>query len=111
MLHATVIPINLLQSQLAHNKNRINELQRYALLYKSGVKYINIQVKYLEDDIMAQDYTCTLLTQKIDYLKELQKTRKQLKQLAILQKSIKTSISLQVLEEAYLNAEYNNIGV
>jgi hypothetical protein len=42
---------------------------------------------------------------------ELGKARKQLKQLAILQKAIKTSISLQAMEEACLDAEYNNIGV
>ena len=66
-----MLPINLLQSQLAHNKKRINELQRDVLLYKSDVKYINKQVKDLEGDAHAQDYTFTLLSQKIDCLKDL----------------------------------------
>ena len=97
-----MLPINLLQSQLAHNKKRINELQRDVLLYKSDVKYINKQVKDLEGDAHAQDYTFTLLSQKIDCLKDLQKTRKQLKQLAILQKSIKQAVHCRVAQDSYL---------
>ena len=97
-----MLPINLLQSQLAHNKKRINELQNTVAHEKEVVKYINRQVKDLEGVDLAQDYTFTLLSQKIDCLKELQKTRKQLKQLAILQKSIKQAIHWRVAQDSYL---------
>ena len=43
--------------------------------------------------VLAQEYVVTMTCQKLECLKQLQKTRKQLKQLAILQKSIKQAIS------------------
>lgn len=106
-----MLTINLLQSQLAHNKKRINELQSLIKEYLFDIKSTNEHIKSLEGDAHAQDYVSHLMYEKLQYVKMLQKTRKQIKQLAVLQKSIKTSISLQAMEEAYLDAEYNNIGV
>lgn len=106
-----MLTINLLQSQLAHNKKRINELQSLIKEYLFDIKSTNEHIKSLEGDAHAQDYVSHLMYEKLQYVKMLQKTRKQLKQLAVLQKAIKTSISLQAMEEACLDAEYNNIGV
>lgn len=108
-----MLPINLLQSQLAHNKKRINELQeriQYAVQDLKGI-CINIKAENFCTNMHNQRWVECLHTDKQRTLKEIQTTRKQLKQLAILQKAIKTSISLQAIEEAYLDAEYNNIGV
>lgn len=88
-----MLPINLLQSQLAHNKKRINELQYLVQEYLFDIKSVNEQIKPLIEDIHAMRYVDNLTSQKMMYLKDLQKTRKQLKQLAILQKSIKQEIA------------------
>lgn len=104
-----MLPISLLQSQLAHNKKRINELQYVVSKIKSRLFRINQDIIICDD--YRELYLAALKSDKASTLKDLQKTRKQLKQLAILQKAIKTSIILQAMEEAYLDAEYNNIGV
>ena len=88
-----MLPINLLQSQLAHNKKRINELQYLVQEYLFDIKSVNEQIKPLSEDIHAMRYVDNLASQKIMYIKDLQKTRKQLKQLAILQKGIKQEIA------------------
>lgn len=90
-----MLPINLLQSQLAHNKKRINELQAFVKEYLFDIKSTNEHIKSLEGDAHAQDYVSHLMYEKLQYVKMLQKTRKQLKQLAILQKSIKFEINRQ----------------
>lgn len=90
-----MLPISLLQSQLAHNKKRINELQSFVKEYLFDIKSTNEHIKYLEGDVHAQDYVSHLMYEKLQYVKMLQKTRKQLKQLAILQKSIKFEINRQ----------------
>lgn len=105
-----MLPINLLQSQLTHNKKRINELQNVAK--QIGCRLTRINHEIIERKYNKQAFMVLVLeSDKARTLKDLQKTRKQLRQLAILQKAIKTSISLQAMEEAYLDAEYNNIGV
>lgn len=86
-----MLPINLLQSQLAHNKKRINELQYVA-------KQIGCRLTRINHDIIERKYNkqqfmvLVLESDKATSLKDLQKTRKQLKQLAILQKNIKQEI-------------------
>ncbi len=88
-----MLPINLLQSQLAHNKKRIKYLQYLVQEHLSDIESVNDQIKPLAGDIYAMRYVDNLTSQKMMYIKELQKTRKQLKQLAILQKSIKQEIA------------------
>ena len=97
-----MLPINLLQSQLAHNKKRINELQLNVHYDKQEVRRINKHIKELSGVALAQEYVVTMTCQKLECLKELQKTRKQLKQLAILQKSIKKAIHWRVAQDSYL---------
>lgn len=104
-----MLPINLLQSQLAHNKKRINELQHKILIAKANRGYVLRTLKKQEDLSLEEELSCK--DSVISWNLQIKKTRKQLKQLAILQKAIKTSISLQAMEEACLDAEYNNIGV
>lgn len=106
-----MLPINLLQSQLAHNKKRINELQESIYYTTISLRDTCRRIKEIESTGAGNRYIQSLSVHKHQFIKDLQKTRKQLKQLAILQKAIKTSISLQEMEEAYLDAEYNNIGV
>lgn len=88
-----MLPTNLLQSQLAHNKKRINELQSLVQEYLYDIKSVNEQIKPHVGDVLALQYLDNLVYEKMMYIKDLQKTRKQLKQLAILQKSIKQEIA------------------
>ena len=96
-----MLPISLLQSQLAHNKKRINELQ-----YVS--KQIGCRITRINHDIIERKYNkqqfmvLVLESDKAMSLKDLHKTRKQLKQLAILQKSIKQAIHWRVAQDSYL---------
>lgn len=88
-----MLPINLLQSQLAHNKKRINELQYVVSKIKSRLFRINQDIIVCDD--YRELYLAALKSDRASTLKDLQKTRKQLKQLAILQKSIKFEINQQ----------------
>ena len=88
-----MLPINLLQSQLSFNKKLINQLHLDVHYDKQEVKRINKHIKELSGAALAQEYVVTMTCQKTECLKQLQKTRKQLKQLAILQKSIKQEIA------------------
>lgn len=97
-----MLPINLLQSQLAHNKKRINELQSFVKEYLFDIKSVNEQIKPLVGDIHAMRYGDNLTSQKMVYIKDLQKARKQLKQLAILQRSTKQAIHWRVAQDSYL---------
>lgn len=85
-----MLPISLLQSQLAHNKKRINELQYVVSEIKSRLFRINQDIIVCDD--YRELYLAALKSDKASTLKDLQKTRKQLKQLAILQKNIKQEI-------------------
>ena len=97
-----MLPISLLQSQLAHNKKRINELQSLVQEYLYDIKSVNEQIKPHVGDVLALQYLDNLVYEKMMYIKDLQKTRKQLKQLAVLQKSIKQAIHWRVAQDSYL---------
>lgn len=86
-----MLPISLLQSQLAHNKKRINELQYVVSKIKSRLFRINQDIIVCDD--YRELYLAALKSDKASTLKDLQKTRKQLRQLAILQKGIKQEIA------------------
>lgn len=95
-----MLPINLLQSQLAYNKKHINELQYVVSKIKSRLFRINQDILVCDD--YRELYLAALKSDKAATLKDLQKTRKQLKQLAILQKSIKQAIHWRVAQDSYL---------
>lgn len=86
-----MLPINLLQSQLAHNKKRINELQAHIKLYKLNrgfvLKTLSIPTELTLEELQS------LKQVVINWNIQIKSTRKQLKQLAILQKSIKQAVS------------------
>jgi len=86
-----MLPISLLQSQLAHNKKRINELQAKVRLYKSNRGYVLCTLE--EPHGLSKDEEAECKNSVTQYCKKLKSTRKQLKQLAILQKSIKQEIT------------------
>ena len=86
-----MLPISLLQSQLAHNKKRINELQFVVSKIKSKLFRINQDIIVCED--YRELYLAALRADKATTLKDIQKVRKQLKRLAILQRSIKQEIA------------------
>lgn len=88
-----MLPISLLQSQLAHNKKRINELQAKVRLYKSNRGYVLLTLE--EPHGLSEDEETECKNSVIQYCKKLKSTRKQLKQLAVLQKSIKFEINQQ----------------
>lgn len=97
-----MLPISLLQSQLSFNKKLINQLQLDIHYDKQEVKRVNKHIKELSGVALAQKYVVTMCCQKLECLKQLQKTRKQLKQLAVLQKSIKQAIHWRVAQSSYL---------
>ena len=86
-----MLPINLLQSQLAHNKKLINELKYVVSKIKSRLFRINQDIIVCDD--YRELYLAALKSDRASTLKDLQKTRKQLKQLTILQKGIKQEIA------------------
>ena len=100
-----MLPINLLQSQLAHNKKRINELQSFVKEYLFDIKSTNEHIKSLGGDAHAQDYVSHLMYEKLQYVKMLQKTRKQLKQLAILQKALKEQVFQHIIRNRIVKYE------
>lgn len=100
-----MLPISLLQSQLAHNKKRINELQSFVKEYLFDIKSTNEHIKSLEGDAHAQDYVSHLMYEKLQYVKMLQKTRKQLKQLAILQKALKEQVFQHIIRNRIVKYE------
>lgn len=71
-----MLSISLLQSQLAHNKKRINELQLDVHYDKQEVKRINKHIKELSGVALAQEYVVPLTCQKLECLKQIKKTRK-----------------------------------
>lgn len=86
-----MLPVSLLQSQLAYNKKHINELQDKILVAKANRGYVLRTLKKPEDLSFEEELSCK--DSVISWNLQIKKTRKQLKQLAILQKSIKQEIT------------------